>query len=61
MRQGMRDLLALGPFPPEKHGDDTETSPYPDDLIETYADRLEQLERPVTDAEARVLITFNSD
>jgi hypothetical protein len=58
MRQGIRDLLALGPFPPETSGNEDETFIYPDELVDTYADLIGQIERPVTDDEARALITL---
>lgn len=58
MRQAVYDLMALGPFPPETPGDADETFLYPDELLDTYDNLLLSLEHPVTDEEARALVTL---
>lgn len=55
MREAVRQLLRMGPLPPINLNLEDESL---DGLFNRYADLLNSIERPVTDEEAKTLLTL---
>src|ERR1051325_10028561 len=49
VRQVVRDLVSLGPFP------DSDSAT--EDVVERYGAHLDRIEKPITDSEAELLLT----